>query len=277
MTSNREYEELLQAWKGERVVVKVGGEVVAEPVQAQELARMLAVLCGAGIKTVLCHGGGPQISRAMLAFQKIPIFQDGQRVTDAETLDITAMVLLGDVNRKLVSLLRAQGVKAVGLTGIDAGLISAQTKNPALGLVGKIEQVDPALLDLLTSQGLLPVVAPLGGDAAGVNYNINADTVAAEIAKSWRAKRLLLLTNVSGVFRDIRDPASLFNELTIAEIRALREAGSISGGMLPKTDAMINAVAGGVEAVQVFDGRKPGALLRELVSEEREGTFIFAK
>jgi len=223
---------------------------------------------------VVVHGGGPQIGALMERLGKTPEFRDGQRVTDAETLDIARMVLVGKVNREIVGALNVHAPVAVGLSGEDVGFITAVERDPALGFVGDVESVDPVLLRHLLAEGLVPVVATIAPDASGQAYNINADAVAGAIAESLAARRLIFLTDVSGVRTDPGDPTSVVSSTTAGALEALVDSGAIVGGMIPKARACARAVRHGVEAGHVLDGRVEHALLLELFTESGVGTMV---
>ena len=227
-----------------------------------------------GVKVVLVHGGGPEISDMMARLDKKPEFVDGLRVTDKETVDIVQMVLAGKVNKTLVNLLEMTGGKAMGISGIDGHLIEATFKNEKLGYVGNITNVNiEPVLDLL-EKGYIPVVSTLACDDDGNIYNINGDTAAAHIAGALGAERLIMMTDIAGILKDKDDPSTLIPEVTIAEAKALYESGVISGGMIPKVDCCIEALNHGVNNVIIMDGRIHHSILMELLTDEGAGTMV---
>ncbi len=264
----------IKSFAGARVVVKVGGEILDDPAAAESFTTDLVLLKTVGVDVVLCHGGGPQISRMMTDLGLEPRFVDGLRVTDEEALDVTAMVLLGTLNRRLVGLLNTHGPQAVGLSGLDGRLFLAETESPELGFVGRIVEVSPEPVTRLLQDGYLPVVAPLGMDASGRAYNVNADTAAAELAVALRAEKLVLLTNVEGLYETFGDADTLVSEIDVAGLSSLRESGSLSAGMLPKVDAVTRAVQGGVRRAHILDGRVDHAVLLEIFTPEGIGTMV---
>jgi len=269
------------------VVVKYGGNALAGLVDDAGLdadARGRAALAGfaqdvvllrsVGILPVVVHGGGPQIADLMKRLGKETEFRNGLRVTDAETLDIARMVLVGKVNRDIVSAINVHGPLAVGLSGEDANLITAAQHSAELGYVGSIDEVDPTILLSLLAEGLIPVVATIGADEAGQAYNINADTVAGEVAVALGAQKLVLLTDVEGVRRVPDDPASLVRQITAAELEAMIADGAVAGGMVPKSEACARAVRGGVARAHILDGRVPHALLLEMFTDGGVATMV---
>ena len=227
-----------------------------------------------GMLPVVVHGGGPQISHLLARLGKEVHFSEGQRVTDAETLDVVRMVLVGKVNRDIVSAVNVHGPLAVGLSGEDAGLIDATAASDELGFVGTVEAVNPEILKHLLAQVLVPVVATIGTDAAGQPYNINADTVAGALAGALDAEELVFLTDVEGLRADPADPASLLRTVTAAELDAMVASGAATAGMIPKVEACVHAVRGGVRRAHILDGRVPHALLLELFTDQGVGTMV---
>jgi acetylglutamate kinase len=267
----------VQRFAGRVVVVKYGGSAIGEAEDRSALERFaedVALMRAVRMLPVVVHGGGPQIGEMMGRLGKIPEFRDGLRVTDAETLDIARMVLVGKVNRDIVGALNVQGALAVGCSGEDAGLITAAERNPALGFVGDVVAVDPTLLRHLLREGLVPVVATIGTDGAGQAYNINADTVAGAIAESLDAEKLVFLTDVAGIRATPDDPRSVLATTTADRLDELVASGAIEGGMVPKALACAHAVRNGVSRAHVLDGRVPHALLLELLSDEGVGTMV---
>lgn len=277
---------------GKVVVVKYGGnalvrsgrggseESVADGGSADEaaalssLAEDVVLMRSVGMLPVVVHGGGPQIGELMARLGKEPEFRDGMRVTDAETLEIARMVLVGKVNREIVSAMNVHGALAVGLSGEDANMITATARDAALGFVGDVEVVDPSILQRLLAQGLIPVVATIAGDARGQAYNVNADAVAGAIAVALQAEKLVYLTDVEGLRADPDDPRSLLRQVTVDELDAMVAGGSASGGMIPKVEACVRAVRGGVRRAHILDGRVPHALLLEVFTDRGVGTMI---
>jgi acetylglutamate kinase len=245
-----------------------------------ELGRALAddvvLLRAVGLRPVVVHGGGPQISELMSRLGKQPEFRDGLRVTDAETVDIARMVLVGKVNRDIVSAVNVHGPLAVGLSGEDAGLLLAGARNPELGYVGDVRSVNPAILRRLLAEDLIPVVSTIGSDPTGQAYNINADTVAGALAEALRAEKVMFLTDVAGLFADVDEPGSLVGRITADELEPVIAGGRLTGGMIPKVAAAVHAVRNGVRSAHLLDGRVPHVLLLELFSDAGVGTMITA-
>ena len=279
--SNAERAEVLTAalpyirrYNGEIVVVKYGGNAMINEELKKEVMQDIVLLWLTGVKVVLVHGGGPEISDMMARLDKKPEFVDGLRVTDKETVDIVQMVLAGKVNKSLVNLLEMTGAKAMGISGIDGRLIEATFKNEQLGFVGNITNVniDP-VLDLL-EKGYIPVISTIACDENGNIYNINGDTAAAHIAGALGAERLIMMTDIAGVLRDKDDPSTLIPEITISEAKTLYDEGVISGGMIPKVDCCIEALNHGVNNVIIMDGRIHHSILMELLTDEGAGTMV---
>lgn len=281
---------ILRFW-GKIVVIKYGGNVLtpagAEPAaageertEADELASFaedVVLMRSVGMLPVVVHGGGPQIGELMARLGKVPEFRDGLRVTDAETLEIASMVLIGKVNREIVSAINVHGSLAVGLSGEDAKMITASARDAALGFVGDVEVVDPSILQRLLAQGLIPVVATIAGDTKGQSYNINADAVAGAIATALHAEKLVCLTDVTGLRADPDDPGSRLHQVSVDQIDAMVASGAASSGMIPKVEACARAVRAGVRRAHILDGRVPHALLLEVFSDRGVGTMIFGE
>ena len=266
----------IQRYNGKIVVVKYGGNAMVNEGLKRQVMEDIALLWLIGVKVVLVHGGGPEISALMDRLGKKPEFVDGLRVTDAETVDIVQMVLAGKVNKTLVNLLETRGGRAIGISGMDGRLIEARAKDPRLGFVGSITDIHiQPVLDLL-EKGYIPVVSTIGCDAEGNAYNINGDTAAARIAGALRAERLIMMTDIAGVLRDRNDPSSLIPRITIEDAATLREEGVISGGMIPKVECCVEAIRRGVLNVVIMDGRVPHSILMELLTDEGAGTMVSA-
>ena len=264
----------IKRYNGKIVVVKYGGNAMIDENLKMQVMEDIALLWLIGVKVVLVHGGGPEINDLMDKLGKKPVFVEGLRVTDKETVDIVQMVLAGKVNKTLVSLLQMKGGHAVGVSGIDGGIIEATTKNEALGYVGKITKVRAKpILDLL-EKNYIPVVSTVASDRMGNTYNINGDTAAAWIAGALGAERLIMMTDIAGILRDKDDPSTLIGELTVSDARKLYGEGIISGGMIPKVECCIEAIAKGVKNVVIMDGRVPHSILMELLTDEGAGTMV---
>jgi acetylglutamate kinase len=273
----------LRLFRDKVIVVKYGGNVLSakegqpavdEAAALASFAEDMVLLHSVGIRPVVVHGGGPQISELMKRVGKEAEFQDGFRVTDADTLDLVRMVLVGKVNRDLVSAINVHGALAVGLSGEDANLITAVARSEALGFVGEVVEVDPTLVHQLLAQGLIPVVATIGADAAGQAFNINADTAAGALAAAVSAEKLLFLTDVAGLRSVPDDPATLIPQATPDELDALVASGVAAGGMVPKVEACAWAVRHGVRRAHILDGRRPHAVLLELLTDAGVGTMV---
>jgi acetylglutamate kinase len=272
----------IRRFKGKVVVVKYGGNALAgagdgagdERAALASFAEDVVLLRSVGLLPVVVHGGGPQIGELLGRLGKASEFRDGLRVTDAETLDIARMVLVGKVNRDIVSAVNVHGPLAVGLSGEDANLITAEPHPAALGYVGNVLHVDPTILQRLLAEGLVPVVATIGADPSGQAYNINADAVAGAVAESLGAEKLIFLTDVEGLRSDPADPSTLFRQVTVEQLDELLATGAAAGGMAPKAAACAAAVRGGVARAHVLDGRVPHALLLELFTDGGVGTMV---
>jgi acetylglutamate kinase len=266
----------IQRFRGKVVVVKYGGAAMTDPELSTLFAQDVVLMRSVGMRPVIVHGGGPQIGSLMRRLGMEPEFRDGLRVTDAETLDVARMVLVGKVNRDIVSAINVHGPLAVGLSGEDAGLITASARHPDLGFVGNVDSVNPGILDRLLTEDLIPVVATIGTDIEGQAYNINADTAAGAVAEAVRAEKLVYLTDVIGVLRDIADPDSLINTASADEMDKLIEEGVLTGGMIPKITSCSRAVRSGVGHAHILDGRVPHALLLEMFTRDGIGTMVSA-
>ena len=264
----------IRRFRGSTVVVKLGGGAMDEPELAAHFADDIVLMRSVGIHPVVVHGGGPQIGALMARLGKEPEFRDGLRVTDAETLDIARMVLVGKVNRDIVAMINRHGPLAVGLSGEDAGLITAGARSPELGFVGDVTAVNPAIIGRLLDEELIPVVSTIGSDLAGQAYNINADTVAGALAEALGAEKLVYLSDVEGLLADLDDPESLISSIGVGELRQLLDDGALEGGMLPKVEACAGAVAAGVGSAHILDGTVPHVLLLEIFTDAGIGTMV---
>ena len=266
----------IRSYNGKIVVVKYGGNAMVSEQLREQVMEDMVLLWLVGVKVVLVHGGGPEITDMMNRLGKKPKFIDGLRVTDQETVDIAQMVLAGKVNKTLVKLLEVKGGKAMGISGMDGGLIEARMRNPDLGFVGSITGVNiEPVMDLL-EKGYIPVISTLGCDSEGNTYNINGDTAAACIAGALHAERLIMMTDIAGVLKDRNDPTTLIREMTISEAVKLFEENVIAGGMIPKVECCIDAIHRGVERVIIMDGRVPHSILMEILTDEGAGTMVTA-
>ena len=264
----------IKRYNGQVVVVKYGGNAMINEQLKQQVMEDIVLLWLIGVKIVLVHGGGPEISELMDKLGKKPKFVDGLRVTDKETVDIVQMVLAGKVNKTLVNLLEMKGGKAMGISGMDGCLIEAEIKDEKLGYVGKIKKVNIEPINDLLEKGYIPVVSTLGCDKMGNAYNINGDTAAAFIAGALGAKRLIMMTDIDGILRDKHDPTTLIPHVTLSDIKDLCDEGVISGGMIPKVDCCIEAIHKGVKNVIILDGRVPHSILMEILTNEGAGTMV---
>ncbi len=264
----------IQQYNGKIVVIKYGGNAMINEHLKEQVMEDIVLLSLIGVKTVLVHGGGPEISETMEKLGKKAVFVDGLRVTDKETIDIVQMVLAGKVNKSLVNLLEMKGGNAMGLSGIDGRLIEAKVKNEKLGFVGAITGVNIAPVTDLLEKGYIPVISTVGCDTEGNTYNINGDTAAAFIAGALGAERLIMMTDIAGILRDKDDPDTLIPELTVGEAEKLKGEGIISGGMIPKVDCCIEAIEKGVKNVIIMDGRVPHSILMEILTDEGAGTMV---
>ena len=264
----------IKQYTGKTVVIKYGGNAMINENLKQQVMEDIVLLWLIGVKVVLVHGGGPEISEMMDKLGKKPEFVNGLRVTDKETIDIVQMVLAGKVNKTLVNLLEKQGGKAVGLSGMDGRLIEAKIKDERLGYVGEITKINISpVVDLLESN-YIPVISTVGCDRDGNAYNINGDTAAAFIAGALGAERLIMMTDIAGVLRNKDDITTLIPEITVSQAKKLYDEGVISGGMIPKVDCCIEAIKEGVKNVVIMDGRVPHSILMELLTNEGAGTWI---
>ncbi|MBO5945049.1 MAG: acetylglutamate kinase [Clostridia bacterium] len=264
----------IQKYYGKVVVVKYGGNAMINDQLKEQVMEDIVLLHLTGVKIVLVHGGGPEITDTLKRLGKESVFHNGLRVTDKETADVVQMVLAGRINKGLVNLLQIKGADAIGLSGLDGHMIKAEMKDENLGYVGKITGVDvKPIMDIL-EKGYIPVVSTIGCDGEGNVYNINADTAAAYIAGAMNAFRLYAMTDIEGILRDKDDHTSIIPCIDLKEAEELFESGIISGGMIPKVECCIEAIRHGVEKVTIIDGRVPHALLMETLTNEGAGTMI---
>lgn len=267
----------IQKYNGKVIVVKYGGNAMISDELRAQVMEDIVLLTLVGVKVVLVHGGGPELSEAMEKMGKAPEFVDGLRVTDRETVDIALMVLAGKINKTLVNLLQMNGGRAMGISGMDGRLIQARQKDTRLGYVGEITGVNPQpVLDLL-EKGYIPVVSTLGCDAAGCTYNINGDTAAARIAGALGAERMIMMTDIGGVLENRDDPDSLIRALSVGEAKKLEKRGVITGGMIPKIQCCVDAISHGVKRVIILDGRAPHATIMEVLTDEGAGTMVYGE
>ena len=281
MFSNAQRAEVLTAalpyikkYSGKIVVIKYGGNAMVNPQLKEQVMEDIALLWLIGVKVVLIHGGGPEISQTMEKLGKQAVFVDGLRVTDQETVDIVQMVLAGKVNKTLVNLIQMKGGHAVGLSGIDGGIIEATMKDPALGYVGQITKIRTQPITDLLEKNYIPVISTVASDRQGNTYNINGDTAAAFIAGALGAERLIMMTDIAGILMDKDDPSTLIPHVTREEAKKLYADGIVSGGMIPKVDCCIEALDHGVQNVVIMDGRIPHSILMELLTDEGAGTMV---
>ena len=264
----------IKRYNGEIVVIKYGGNAMVNEQLKQQVMEDIALLWLIGVKVVLVHGGGPEISETMKKLGKEAVFVDGLRVTDKETVDIVQMVLAGKVNKTLVNLLQMKGGHAVGVSGIDGGIIEAKVKDERLGFVGEITKIRTQPITDLLEKNYIPVVSTVASDREGAVYNINGDTAAAYIAGALGAQSLIMMTDIAGILKDKDDPTTLIPKVTVSEAKALYDEGVISGGMIPKVDCCIEALEKGVQNVTIMDGRVPHSILMELLTDEGAGTMV---
>ena len=265
----------IQRFAGRRIVVKYGGAAMVRADLREAVFRDLALLACVGVQPVVVHGGGPEINEWLGRLAIEPQFREGLRVTDAETMDVVEMVLVGRVNKQIVNGLNRVGGKAVGLAGCDGGLVQARPwGDGSHGLVGEVASVDPSVLAPLLANGYIPVISSVAPDAEGLAHNINADTVAGEIAAALDAEKLILLTDTPGILMDRQDPGSLIRQISLSQARELIASGVVEGGMTPKTECCIRALAQGVSAAHIVDGRVAHSLLLEVFTNSGIGTMV---
>ena len=266
----------IREFSGKTVVIKYGGHAMENAELAELFATDVVLMRLVGMNPVVVHGGGPQITDLMRRLGKEPEFVDGRRVTDAETVDIVRMALVGKVNREIVAMVNRLGSYAVGMSGEDAGLIRVDQRDPRLGFVGDVRSIDPTMVSRLLREELIPVIATIGVDDAGQAYNINADTVAGAIAEALDAEKLVYLTDVAGVYDDWPDEASLISRLDVDGLEKLIADGKASEGMIPKLESCVAALRNGVRRAHILDGRLPHALLLEFFTREGVGTMVYS-
>ncbi len=275
----------IKEFHGSCMVIKIGGHAMVSEEVLEKTIRDILLLYFVGIKPVVVHGGGPEISEKMEKLGIQPKFVDGLRVTDEATLEVVEMVLDGKINSKIVTTFIKNGGKAVGLSGRDGLLVIARKKVKKkkegdkeiiidLGYVGETEYVNPEILQILMERGFIPVVSPVAADLEGRCYNINADIVAGNIAAALKAKKLIMLTDVPGILKDLNDPGSLISKLKLEELENMMKEGKLAGGMTPKAEAVIHALKGGVERAHIIDGSKEHAILLELFTRKGIGTMV---
>lgn len=265
----------IQQFAGRTVVVKYGGAAMKDSSLKDKVIRDIVYLSCVGLRPIVVHGGGPEINTWLGKVGIEPQFKDGLRVTDADTMDIVEMVLVGRVNKEIVTLINQAGGAAVGLCGKDANLITASpSEKEGIGFVGDVNLLNPNILELLSSNNYIPVVSSVAVDETGQAYNINADTVAGEIAAALQAQKLILLTDTAGILRDYHNPESLISMATIHQARELIKDGVVGGGMIPKVTCCVRALAQGVKAAHIIDGRTPHALLLEILTDTGIGSMI---
>lgn len=264
----------IQKYDNKIVVIKYGGNAMENEQLKQNVMQDVVLLTQVGVKLVLVHGGGPDINATLKQMHIESYFVNGLRVTDQETMNVVQMVLAGKTNKNLVNMISMLHAKAVGITGMDGYIIKASQKDPELGCVGQIDEIDPELIFKLIDDGYIPVIASVGCDAHGNVYNVNADMAASAIAGALGAENMIFVSNVPGVLKDQNDPHSLIRKIPVSEISELEKAGIISGGMIPKVNCCADCVRQGVNKTVIIDGRVPHACLIEMLSDEGIGTMI---
>ncbi len=265
----------MQRFAGRTVVVKYGGAAMKDSHLKDRVVRDIIFMACIGIRPIIVHGGGPEINSWLDKLNIEPQFKDGLRVTDAATMEVVEMVLVGKVNKEIVSLINQSGGSAIGMCGKDANLIMARPEGRTdIGFVGEVSGVNVKVLELLVAGGYIPVISSVAADSSGQSYNINADTVAGEIAAALGAEKLILLTDTPGLMRDFHDSNSLIRQLDITQARQLVTEGVVSGGMIPKLSCCIRSLAQGVRSAHIIDGRVPHSLLLEIFTDSGIGTMI---
>jgi acetylglutamate kinase len=267
----------IQQFAGRTVVIKYGGAAMKESTLKDQVIRDIVFLSCVGLRPIVVHGGGPEINSWLDKVGIEPQFKNGLRVTDAATMDVVEMVLVGRVNKEIVSLINRAGGSAIGLCGKDGNLFQARPEGQeGIGFVGEVTSVNTKVLQPLLDNGYIPVISSVADDAQGQAYNINADTVAGEIAAALNAEKLILLTDTAGILRDYKDPSTLIAKLDIQQARHLIDTGIVAGGMIPKVKCCVRSLAQGVKAAHIIDGRNPHALLLEILTDSGIGSMIVA-
>ncbi len=267
----------IKDFNGKTVVIKYGGSAMIDPKVKKTIMQDIALMKLVGMNPVIVHGGGPAINNYLNKMNKKSEFIDGLRVTDAETMEIVEMTLSGKLSKQIATQLQLQGVNAASLSGRDGGLLTASKhlqNGKDLGFVGKIEKVNPCIINALIAEGFIPVISPIGADEKGQSYNINADYAAVSIAASLQAEKLVFLTDVEGLLLDISDPSTKLPRITVPETKKLIQDGTVSGGMIPKINCCVEAVEAGVKNVHMLDGRVEHCLLLEIFTKNGIGTLI---
>lgn len=268
----------IQQFHGRTVVIKYGGAAMKDSSLKAKVIRDIVFMASVGIRPVVVHGGGPEINTWLTKLNIEPQFKDGLRVTDSDTMDVVEMVLVGRVNKEIVALINQAGGAAVGLCGKDGDTITARpsSANAGIGFVGEVSSVRPDLVGSLVAANYIPVISSVAADNTGQAYNINADTVAGELAAALSAEKLILLTDTPGIMRDFHDPSTLIDKLDIHQARELIASGVVAGGMIPKVTCCVRSLAQGVRSATILDGRMPHALLLEIFSDQGIGTMMVA-
>jgi len=265
----------IRRYHGKTVLIKYGGNAMIDEKLKEAVITDVVLMHYVGMRPILVHGGGPEITDAMKRMGKEPVFVQGLRVTDAETMEIVEMVLAGKTNKGIVSLINRKGGKAVGLSGKDANLIRARKRpGPDLGFVGEVTEIDSSIIDVLVEKGFIPVICSVAIGEAGESYNVNADHVAGQLAAALGAVKLIMLTDVEGIYEDFSDKSTLQSQLSPEKARAMIASGQIEKGMIPEVEACLMALEGGVERTHIIDGRLPHATLIELFTDRGIGTMI---
>ena len=267
----------IQSFSGRKIVIKYGGSVMEKDILKKAVFRDIALLASVGVRPIIVHGGGPEINNWLIKLKIKPKFESGLRVTDEKTMEIVEMVLMGRVNKQIVRGINETGATSIGLSGLDGNLIQARKlKTSTHGFVGDISKINSSILDPLIDKGYIPVISSIGSTNNGISLNINADYVAGEIAAAINAEKLILLTDTPGILKDLNNPKSLIRNINLKEARKYIEENIISDGMKPKTECCIRAIAQGVKATHIIDGRIEHALLLEIFTDTGKGTMISA-
>ncbi len=267
----------IQQFAGRTIVVKYGGAAMKDSSLKETVLRDIVFLACVGLRPVVVHGGGPEINSWLTKLGIEPQFKNGLRVTDADTMDVVEMVLVGRVNKELVALINQAGGLAVGLCGKDGNLIKARPQgDEGIGFVGEVTSTDVKLINTLVTNGYIPVISSVAADETGQAYNINADTMAGELAAALNAEKMILMTDTAGILRDYKDPSTLIDKVDIQQARELIDSGVVGGGMIPKVNCCVRSLAQGVKAAHIIDGRIPHALLLEIFTDAGIGSMIVA-